>query len=145
MMRKTLSALLRRQDGSAVIEFALLGPVFLTMFMGVLQVGIGMQNYNALRGISGDVARRAVVTYQNGTRPNTATLETWAETRAAAAPYGLTAAQFNAAISSAATQRVTGATEYTITLTYTVPSVLGIIGMDDIALTYTRPVFVVTS
>ncbi|MBP6363711.1 MAG: pilus assembly protein [Novosphingobium sp.] len=144
-MRQIFLALLRRQDGSAVVEFALLGPIFLGLFMGVLQVGIGMQNYNALRGLSGDVARRAVVTYQTGVRPDTGTLETWAENRAAAAPYGLRAAQFNAQISSAATQRVTGAIEYTITLTYTVPTLLSVIGVDDIPLTYTRPVFVVTS
>lgn len=144
-MRQIFLALLRRQDGSAVVEFALLGPIFLGLFMGVLQVGIGMQNYNALRGLSGDVARRAVVTYQTGVRPDTATLETWAENRAAAAPYGLRAAQFNAQISSASPQRVTGAIEYTITLTYTVPTLLSVIGVDDIPLTYTRPVFVVTS
>jgi Flp pilus assembly protein TadG len=145
MMRKIFPALLHREDGSAVIEFALLGPVFLAMFMGVLQVGIGMQNYNALRGLSGDVARHAVVTYQTGVRPSTSTLETWAETRASSAPYGLTAAQFNASVATAATQRVTGATEYTITLTYTVPTFLAFIGIQDIPLSYTRPVFVVTS
>lgn len=144
-MRQIFHDLLRRQDGSAVVEFALLGPAFLAMFMGVLQVGIGMQSYNALRGLSGDVARHAVVTYQTGVRPNVGTLETWAETRASAPPYGLTAAQFNAQIAAATPQRVTGATEYTITLTYTVPTVLSIIGIDDIPLTYTRPVFVVSS
>lgn len=144
-MRKILSSLLRRQDGAAAIEFALLGPAFFVMFLGVMQVGIGMQNYNAMRGISADVARYAVVNYQTGVRPNTGTMETWAENRAAAAPYGLASARFNATIAGVSPSRVSGAAEYSITLTYNVPTVLSIIGIPDVPLTYTRPVFVVTS
>lgn len=144
-MRHILSSLRCRQEGSVVIEFALLGPVLLVMFMGVLQVGLGMQNYNALRGLSGDVARYAVVNYQTGVRPNTETMENWADARASAPPYGLTAAQFSSSITTAGAQRVAGATEYTITLTYAVPTVLGIIGIPDIPLTYSRPVFVLSS
>jgi Flp pilus assembly protein TadG len=144
-MRKLLPSLLRREDGAAAVEFALLGPAFFTMFLGVMQVGIGMQNYNALRGISGDVARYAVVNYQTGVRPNTDTMEDWADDRAVAAPYGLADARFTAVIAPVTPSRVTGASEYSITLTYNVPTVLGMIGVPDIPLTYTRPVFVVTS
>ena len=60
-MTRLFKRLAHDLQGSVAIEFALIGPVFLTMFLGVLQIGIGMQNYNALRGISADVARYAVV------------------------------------------------------------------------------------
>ena len=41
--------------GAVAIEFALLGPAFIVMLLGVLQVGIGLQSYNALRNASADV------------------------------------------------------------------------------------------
>jgi len=144
-MSKFLSRLRGDRQGSVAIEFALIGPVFITMFLGVLQIGIGMQNYNAMRGISADVARYAVVNYQTANRLTTSQLEDYARSVAAAPPYGLTRSRLTASVALATTQRVAGATEYTMTLDYTVPSVLGIMGMQDIPLSYDRPIFVVAS
>ena len=70
-MQRLLSRLRRNRDGSVAVEFALVGPILLGMLMGVLQIGIGMQNYNALRGISADTARYAVVNYQTANRLTT--------------------------------------------------------------------------
>lgn len=142
-MRRHLSKLLREQDGSVVVEFALVGPVLLAMLFGVLQIGVGMQNYNALRGISGDVARYAVVNYQTANRLSTSQLQDYANGVATGAPYGLVRSRFISSINTAATQRVAGATEYTVTLTYNIPTMLSIIGIEEIPITYTRPVFVV--
>lgn len=144
-MSKFLSRLRGDRQGSVAIEFALIGPVFITMFLGVLQIGIGMQNYNAMRGISADVARYAVVNYQTANRLTTSQLEDYARSVAAAPPYGLTRNRLTASVALATTQRVAGATEYTMTLDYTVPSVLGIMGMRDIPLSFDRPIFVVAS
>jgi hypothetical protein len=47
-------------------------------------------------------------------------------------------------VSLAGTQRVPGATEYTMQLQYNVPTFLGFIGVGEIPLTFTRPIFVVT-
>ena len=67
-MRRMISFLRKDQRGSVAVEFALIGPLLIGMLMGVLQIGVGMQNYNALRGISADVARYSVINYQTANR-----------------------------------------------------------------------------
>ena len=142
-MRRMISFLRKDQRGSVAVEFALVGPLLIGMLMGVLQIGVGMQNYNALRGISADVARYSVINYQTDNRLTVGQLQDYANGVAATAPYGLTRDRFTATISAAATQRVSGATEYTITLDYDVPTMLSIIGIDEIPLSYSRPIFVI--
>lgn len=142
MMVKQPSLLRRDQSGSVAVEFALIGPAFLALFFGVVQIGSGMQNYNALRGVSAEVARHAVITRQKGAAVTTTALQNYAVTKATAAPYGLNSTRFTAVVTQPAT-RVAGATEYSIALTYNVPSFLGFIGVDSIPLTYTQPVFVI--
>lgn len=141
-------ALRRNRDGSVVVEFALIGPALLAMLFGVLQFGIGMQNYNALRSISADVARYAVIDAQDAAansdmtmRDTNVELQDYAEEIATRAPYGLQADRLTATVTSVPT-RVDGSSERTITLQYNVPSVLGMIGIDSIPITYTRPVFI---
>ena len=51
-MRRFLPESLKDESGSAVVEFALVGPVLIAMLMGVFHVGMAMQNYNALRSAS---------------------------------------------------------------------------------------------
>ena len=142
MNKKTISALLSDQTASAVIEFALIGPAFIAMFMGVMQVGIGMQNYNALRSISADTARYAVVNYQRGNQLTAIQLQNYASTVARSAPYGLQRSRFVSFVSTPVIQRVSGATEFQIRLTYRVRTFLGVIGIGEIPLTFTRPIFV---
>lgn len=142
-MRKLLSYLRQNQSGSVAVEFALVGPLLIGMLMGVLQIGVGMQNYNALRGISADVARYSVINYQTANRLTTGQLQDYANSVASTPPYGLVRSRFTATIQAAATQRVTGATEYTITLNYDVPTMLSIIGIGEIPLSYSRPIFVI--
>ena len=144
-MRAMLRQLGQRQDGSVMVEFALLGPALLALFLGVLHFGIGMQNYNALRSISADVARYAVVNYQTDTRLKTEQLRDYANGIATRSPYSLMRSRFDATMISAPTQRVAGATEYTLTLTYKLPTLLTIFNIDEIPISYTRPVFVVAA
>jgi len=144
-MRRFLPRLRGDASGSTAVEFALIGPAFIAMFMGVLQIGIGMQNYNALRGVSGDVARYAVVNYQSHNRLATTQLQSYAASVASKPPYGLTTSRLTATVTTAAVQRVVGATEYTITLKYDIPTFLGVIGIGEIPLTYERPVFVLST
>jgi hypothetical protein len=70
-----------------MLEFALVGPAFIVMLMGVLQVGIAMQNYNALRNVSADVARYAMIQYTTGNRLTNDQLNSYATTVAQSAPY----------------------------------------------------------
>lgn len=145
---KPLSSLRRDRDGSVAVEFALIGPAMLAMLFGVLQFGIGMQNYNALRSVSAEVARYAVIDAQDAAahsdmtmRDTNTQLEEYAREIASVPPYGLQASRFTATVTSVPT-RVEGSSERTITLRYNVPSMLGMIGIDSIPITYTRPVFI---
>ena len=146
MMKKLVPALLSDRTASAAVEFALIGPAFLAMFLGVMQVGIGMQNYNALRSISADTARWAVTNYQAGDQKTAIQMQQKATDLAAAAPYGLEVSpRFTVFVSSPTAQRVAGATEFRITVTYQVRTLLSVIGIGEIPLTYTRPIFVIPS
>jgi len=96
--KNPIVALRKDCAGSVVVEFAILGPVLLTMLFGVLQFGIGMQNYNALRSVSAEVARFAVIDAQDAAAQSDMTmrdtnneLEAYAREVASAAPYGLQA------------------------------------------------------
>lgn len=148
---KTLTFRLARRlsrdcEGSAVVEFALLGPTFIALMLGVLQIGLGMQNYNALRSVATDTMRHAVIDYQSKDVANRATsldLANYARTIAVKAPYGLKNTALSVKVDSVATSRVTGALEKTITLSYNIPTVLEIIGIDDIPITYSQPIFLV--
>lgn len=134
--------------GSVAVEFALIGPAMLAMLLGVLQIGIGMQNYNALRSVSAEVARYAVINAQDAAAQSNMTLrdtneelEDYAVEIATVAPYGLQASKLTAKVTSVPT-RVDGASERMIELRYNIPSVLGVIGINSIPITYTRPVFI---
>ncbi len=147
-MTKLLAQLHQDRSGSVIVEFAILGPALLTMLFGVLQFGIGMQNYNALRSVSADVARYAVIDAQDAAaqsdmtlRDTNTELEAYAEEIAGAAPYGLQTDRLTVTVTSVVT-RIDEASERTISLQYNVPSMLGMIGIDSIPITYTRPVFI---
>ena len=131
----------RDESGAVIVEFALLAPIFLLLLVGVLQVGMAMQNYNALRGVSADVARYAMVQYQTGNELSNSQLETWAENQALGAPYLLDQNRINATITTAASQRVTGATELQVIMSYQLDSFLGFAGIEFPFVTYTRPIF----
>lgn len=143
MMRK-LRNILRDENGAAMIEFALLAPLIMGAFLGVMQIGIGMQAYNALRNVSADTSRYALVQYQRENKITTSTIESHAETIAAQSPYGLTWGTFDAVVTQPSVQRVSGATEYQIVTSYQIPSVLGFLGLNTIPISYSRPIFVLT-
>jgi len=133
---------LRQADrGSISIEFALVGPALIAMLLGVLQVGVGMQNYNALRSVSSDIARYSMVQYQTGNKLSDGQLAAYARSVATSSPYGLDNTRLGTQILTSETQRIAGATEKTIVLTYQVPTFLSVIGISDVPISYNRPVF----
>lgn len=139
--RQFLARLSRDESGATIIEFALLAPMFLLMIMGVFQVGAAMQSYNAMRSLSADVARYAMVQYQTGNTISNSQIETWAENHALGAPYLLKQDQVNAVVTTASTQRVADATELQLTISYQLDSFLAFAGIEFPFITYTRPIF----
>lgn len=112
------------------------------MLLGVLQIGIGMQNYNALRGVAADVCREVAVEFQKSNALSNSQIQSLTRASAIQAPYLLDGNSLDVSVVDAATQRVTGAREMTLTITYTVPSVLSIIGLNPFDIGYSRPIFV---
>lgn len=131
-------------DGAVLIEFAILAPVILGMMLAILQIGIGMQSYNALRAVAAETARYSVVNYQTANKLSTTQLQNYARSIAVAPPYQFVADRFDAAVEPAATQRVSGATELTLTVTYSIPTLLGLVGVEDIPISFPRPIFIMT-
>lgn len=141
----TRSSFLRRlrddATGTAILEFALLGPAFIAMLLGVLQVGIGLQNYNAMRNLSADVARYAMIQYSTGNQLNNEQIRGYAVASGQGAPYLLNGDRLVAAVTTPATQRVSGATELKLQINYRIPTLFDSMGLRGPTLTYTRPIF----
>ena len=144
-LRPTLAALLRDDRGAMVVEFALLAPAFLVMVFGVMYVGMGLQNYNAIRNLSADIARQALVQQQNGNSLSTSQIRTFAFSRAGGAPYMLDPSRLEVQVDDADTQRITGVHELEIVVTYEVDNMLEFAGIPAPFFTYTRPVFLSTT
>ena len=140
-MIRLLPRLLRDSAGATAIEFALLGPALITMLFGMLQIGIGMQAYSAIRGVSADVGRHVSVEYQKSNELSKRQIELLAEAMAVQAPY-LLSGDLEVDVTDAPLQRVAGAKEMRFSITYTVPSVLDILGIGEFDIAYTRPIFV---
>lgn len=147
MIRTLLHRLARDNRGSTVIEFALLAPVIFSMMFGVIQVGISMQAYNALRSISSETARHALIKFERKELafmdPVTvnASIEAEAELIAESAPY-MMLANFDATVTDAASP-VQGAIKKNLTVTYTPPTVLPFFNFASSQLSFTRPIFVI--
>ncbi len=135
----------RDRRGAAFVEFALLLPVIFGAFLGVLQVGLGMQAHNALRNISADASRYAVIEYQKENATSVDAIETKTCTIATSMPYALEPGRFEVDVIQPATQRVSGAVEFEIETRYSVRSVLPFFGISDIPISFTRPIFVLDS
>jgi Flp pilus assembly protein TadG len=132
-------------DGNVMIEFALIGPTFIAMMFGVLQFGIGMQNYNAMRSAAADAARYAVVAYQGENNLTNIQIESYARSVATTPPYGLLPQRFNVSVGDAAVQRVAGVRELEMTMEYRIPTILTVIGMEEIPINYSRPIFLINN
>ncbi len=76
-------------------------------------------------------------------RISTSQLQDYANGIASQAPFGLTRSRLTVTMATATTQRVTDAVEYTMTARYNVPTMLGVLGISEIPITYQRPIFVI--
>lgn len=137
-----LQRLGRENRGAVMVEFAILGPLLILAVLGVYQVGVGMQAYNALRSVVSETGRQAAVNYQKSNELDKAQIQDVAEGLAIAAPYNLDPNRLEVSVDDAETQRVAGARELTLSIQYSVPTLLSIMGMSDPELTQTRPIFV---
>jgi Flp pilus assembly protein TadG len=128
-------------SGSTAIEFALLAPAFIGMLLGVLQIGIGLQNYNALRGLSADVARYAMIEQARGDPQSNDALHDYTIQAGSGAPYLLNSAALDVTVADAATPQYVGVKELTLTVTYQIPTLFSMMGLNGPHISYSRPIF----
>lgn len=140
-----LQELIRANRGSAAVEFALVGPAFLAMFLGVVQLGLALQSYNAVRNLSADVARHVTVQYQTGNQLSNAQIRGVTVARAIAAPYQLDGDRMAVFAPDATTQRLAGAKEIALTIQYRIPTIIQLFGFEGPEISYERPIFVTTT
>jgi Flp pilus assembly protein TadG len=129
--------------GAAIIEFALLAPVVLGLMLGVLQMGLQMQNYNALRSVAADTVRYTMIEYQKEDKLTAEQIESKAIGYATNTPYGLVSTKLDADVTMPATD-IAGMKKFQLVMTYTPPNLLGVIEVHAPTMTWTR-VFYVTS
>ena len=134
---------LRRDSaGSSAVEFALLAPVFFGLMFGVVEVGVYMQNYNAVRTLGGDAARFATVQYQRNNKISETTLEDNIAVMAIASPYNLDANRLTVDVNEVTPSPVDGARQFDLDLSYALPDIVQGTSIDNITITYSRQMFV---
>lgn len=142
-MRSQLFARLRKNEhGGTMLEFALLAPAFMALLIGLFEVGIYMQNYNAVRSLAADAGRFAAVEYQRNNEIGEETLQSNITAMAIAEPYNLQSSRLKVEVDEVSS-RVSGAHEFQLGLTYALPDFLGSIGAANIEIEYERPLFVI--
>lgn len=130
------------RSGSAIIEFAILAPMIFAMLFGVIQVGLQMWAYNSMRSIVADTVRYTVVEYQKGNTLSTSQIESKAIAIAVNSPYDFNIDDLGTVQASNPASDITGLTEFTLTISYTPPTVLDFTGIRAPTLTITRPIYV---
>ena len=143
-MSAVFRRLLRDRAGSAIIEFGILAPAILTLLIGIIQIGMWMQSYNALRTVAADTGRYVAIEYQKSNRINNAAMALWARQHAIDDMLFIEA-NINTDVTDAPNQTIAGVTEKTLTINYTMPSFLGVAGIADLPVSFSRPIFVKTT
>ena len=137
-----LRRLTASERGASAVEFALLAPVFISLMLGVVEVGLYMQNYNAVRSLAGDAARVAAVEYQKNNVVTEEALEANIKAMGLAAPYSLMDSQLTVTVTEVSPARVNGAREYDLDIDYALPDIIGGTTIDNFTVSYSRPLFV---
>jgi Flp pilus assembly protein TadG len=141
--RRRLETLARDTRGAVLVEFAIIGPAFIVMLIGVLQVASWMQNFNAVRSAASDAARKVLVQYQRDNELSQNQIESLVVSTAVGSPYYLRSENLTVSAPNAGTQRVTGAREINLQINYTPKIFLPLVRLNSFSVNYSRPIFVV--
>jgi Flp pilus assembly protein TadG len=139
MMRAWVKRLVRDKSAVAAVEFALAAPLALTLLFGVLQIGLAMQAYNAMRGAAGEIGRYVVVQYMSNNKLQDSAIQTQAVSKATAAPFYLKGTNLDITATTGVTTLV-GVKKITLTMSYDVPDVLPFLPFSP-TLTLTKDIY----
>jgi len=142
-VNRPAARLARDEQGSAAIEFGLVAPAFLTLLLGIFQMGIWMQSYNAMRNAVTETARSVAVEYQTGNKLSDTQIEATGLAVATTSPYLLESDSIEVGVSNPILQTFVGARELELTLNYQMPTFLDFAGIEGPQIAYSRTVFVI--
>ena len=143
MIARAVTSLRKDSSGASAVEFALLAPVFMMLLFGVLQAGVWLQNYNAVRSATLDASRQVLIEYQKDNSLSDEQIRRVVLARATTAPYFLNSDNLTVTIDRKLTTRVAGTTEMDVELRYTIDSFLPFAELPGGVVEYERPLFVV--
>lgn len=138
---RSIRQLLRDARGTSMVEFAILAPVIFGLLLGVLQIGLQMFSYNAIRSVTADTARFTIVEYQKRDLLAAEQVASKAVAIAVNAPYSLNIDNLTATVTTPTTD-ITGTKKFQIVLTYIPPSPLSFLHVGTPTLSATRVVYV---
>lgn len=141
-MTRRLCRLREDSSGTSAMEFALIAPIFIVMMLGVLQVGLWMHGYNGMRAVAAETSRYVTVEYQKGNRVSNYDVAVWARNTAIQSSYILDGGTVSTLVVDDATQNIAGITRKTLTVNYQMSSIMGMIGIDALDMSFSRPMFV---
>ena len=140
--------LLRDRTASMAIEFAVLAPAFFAMFIGLFQVSVYLQNYNAVRSLASDAVRAVTVAYQKDNKLTPGQIESIMLGMAVNTPYMLDTDRIDINVEDVTADgtkdQVAGATRYDVNIVYVEEDWLPFVDLPDLSLNYSRPIFVVS-
>lgn len=116
-------------------------PFIFAMIIGVIQMGLQMHGYNAVRSVAAETARYVIIQYQNRTLVSMNQITDKAEAIAANAPYGLDLNNMQVTVTDPASG-IAGTKKFSIQITYQPMSILGFVDYQAPPVTVVRPVFV---
>jgi Flp pilus assembly protein TadG len=140
-MRSFISGLVLDRRGGVLVEFALLAPVLMTLMVGVVQVGIHVQNANAVRNLASDGARAAVVEYQRGNTLTASQIAADIQARGVGPKYNLRVDRLDVQVTEQSPSQINGVTEMRIAVTYEMTNFLAFVDLSALDIEYERPVF----
>lgn len=130
-------------SGAIAIEFALLGPLLITMMFGVFQVGLYMQNYNAVQSLGSDAGRFVMIEFQKDNDIANQDIQSVVRGVAVNPPYLLDPNRLQVTTTTKGTSRITGAKEVSVRIDYILNDFLPFVDLPLNTISYTRPIFVV--
>ena len=141
-MIRFIKTLRNDHNGTSAIEFALITPMLFVMMLGTLQMGLWMHGYNGLRTVAAEASRHATVQYQRGNRMTNFQVADWARTHARRSASILNGGTVSTSVIDDANQNIPGVTRKTLTVNYRLASFMGMIGIEALNLSFSRPIFV---
>lgn len=137
-----LRRLAASERGASAVEFALLAPVFFGLMLGVVEVGLYMQNHNAVRSLASEASRFAAIEYQKNNLITEDVLEANIQAIGVASPYNLNASRMVVTVTEVSPARVNGAREFDLDISYALADIIGGTTIDNFTVNYSRPLFV---